>query len=67
MDIRNTTIEENFLIMRIGEKLKTTIEENFLIMRIGDKLKTTNIKFHVREIKFPVYKNANVCPVKLFK
>ena len=24
MDIRNTTIEENFLIIRIGDKLKTT-------------------------------------------
>ena len=23
--------------------------------------------FHVGEIKFPVYENANVCPVKLFK
>ena len=45
----------------------TTTEENFLIIRIGDQLKTTGIKFHVGEIKFPVYENANVCPVKLFK
>ena len=45
----------------------TTIEEIFLVIRIGDKLKTTSIKFHVGEIKFPVYENANVCPVKLFK
>ena len=45
----------------------TTVEENFLIIRIGDQLKTTGIKFHVGEIKFPVYENANVCPVKLFK
>ena len=36
-------------------------------LRIGDKLKTTSIKFHVGEMKFPVYENANVCPVKLFK
>ena len=45
----------------------TTIEENFLIIRIGDQLKTTSIKFHLGEIKFRVYENANVCPVKLFK
>ena len=45
----------------------TTIKENFLIIRIGDQLKTTGIKFHLREIKFPVYEDANVCPVKLFK
>ena len=45
----------------------TTIEEHFLIIRIGNKLKTTSIKFHVRQIKFPIYENANVCPVKLFK
>ena len=45
----------------------TTIEETFLIIRVGDKLKTTSIKFHVEKIKFPVYENANVCPVKLFK
>ena len=45
----------------------TTVEDNFLIIPIGDKLKTTSIKFHVGEIKFPVYENAKVCPVKLFK
>ena len=45
----------------------TTIEENFLVIQIGAKLKTTSIKFHVGKIKFPVYENANVCPVKLFK
>ena len=33
---------------------------------MGDKLRTTSIKFHVGEIKFPVYENANVCPGKLF-
>ena len=44
-----------------------TIEEHYLIIRVGNKLKTTSIKFHVGEIKFPVYENANVCPVKLFK
>ena len=49
MDIRNTTIEENFVIVRIGDQLRS------------------GIKFHVGEIKFPVYENANVCPVKLFK
>ena len=51
-------------VMGIGN---TTTEENFLIIRIGDKLKTTSIKFRVGKIKFPVYENANVCPVKLFK
>ena len=45
----------------------TTIEENFLIIRIGDQLKTTGIKFHLGEIKFPVYEYANICPVKLCK
>ena len=45
----------------------TNIKENFLIIRIGDKLKTASIKFHVGEIKFPVYENVNVCLEKLFK
>ena len=45
----------------------TTIEEIFLVIRIGDKLKTTSIKFHMGEIKFSVYENENVCPVKQFK
>ena len=45
----------------------TTITENFLTIRIGDQLKTTDIKFHVGEIKFPVFENANICPMKLFK
>ena len=54
-------------ILSVMDIRNTTIEENFLIIRIGDQLKTTGIKFHVGEIKFPVYKNANVCSVKLFK
>ena len=54
-------------ILSVMDIRNTTIEENFLIIRIGDQLKTTGIKFHVGEIKFPVYENANVCPVKLFK
>ena len=54
-------------ILSVMDIRNTTIEENFLIIRIGDQLKTSDIKLHVREIKFPVYKNANVCPVKLFK
>ena len=54
-------------ILSVMDIRNTTIEENFLIIRIGDQLKTTGIKFHVGEIKFPVYENANVCLVKLFK
>ena len=54
-------------ILSVMDIRNTTIEENFLIIRIDDQLKTTGIKFHVGETKFPVYENANVCPVKLFK
>ena len=54
-------------ILSVMEIWNTTIKENFLIIRTGDKLKTTSIKFHVGEINFPVYENANVCPLKLFK
>ena len=54
-------------ILSVMDMPNTTVEENFLIIRIGDQLKTTGIKFHMGEIKFPVYENANVCPVKLFK
>ena len=54
-------------ILSVMDIRNTSIKENFLVIRIGDKLKTTSIKFHVGEIKFPVYENANVCPVKLFK
>ena len=43
----------------------TTIEESFLIIQTGDKLKTASSKFHVGQIKFPIYQN--VCPMKLFK
>ena len=54
-------------ILSVMDIQNTTIKENFLIIRIGDQLKPTGIKFHVGEIKFPVYENVNVCPVKLFK
>ena len=54
-------------ILSVMNIRKTTIEENFLVIQIGAKLKTTSIKFHVGKIKSPVYENANVCPVKLFK
>ena len=54
-------------ILSVMDIRNTTIEENFLIIQIGDRLKTTDIKFHVGEIKVPVYENASVCPVKLFK
>ena len=54
-------------ILSVMDIRNTTIEENFLIIPKGDQLKTTGIKFHVGEIKFPVYENANVCPAKLFK
>ena len=54
-------------ILSVMDIRNTTIEENFLIILIGDQLKTSGVKFHVGEIKFPVYENANVCPVKLFK
>ena len=54
-------------ILSVIDIRNTTIKESFLVRRIDDKLKTTSIKFHVGEIKFPVYENANVCPVKLFK
>ena len=54
-------------ILSVIDIRNTTIEEHFLIIRIGDKLKTTSIKFHVGDIKFPVYENANVCPVELFE
>ena len=54
-------------ILSVMDIRNTTIEENFLIIRKGDQLKTTSIKFHLGERKFPVYENANVCPVKLFK
>ena len=54
-------------ILSVMDIRNTTIEENFLIIRIGDQLKTTAIKFHVGEIKFSVYENANICTVKLFK
>ena len=57
-------VEGKFSVMDIRN---TTIEENFTILRMGDKLKTTSIKFYVGETKFPVYENANACPVKLFK
>ena len=46
---------------------KRYYRKTFSNYRVGNKLKTTSIKFHVGEIKFPVYENANVCPVKLFK
>ena len=54
-------------ILSVTDVRNTTIKESFLVIRIGDKLKTTSIKFHVGEIKFPVYEKANVRPVKLFK
>ena len=54
-------------ILSVMNIRNTTIEEKFLIVRIVDQLKTADIKFHVGEIKFPVYENANVCLVKLFK
>ena len=54
-------------ILSVMDIRNTTIEENFLIIRIDDKLETASIKFHVGEIKFPLYENTTVCPVKLFK
>ena len=54
-------------ILSVMDIRNTTIEENFVIIRIGDKLKITSMKFHVGEINFSVYENANVCPVELFK
>ena len=54
-------------ILSVMNIRNTTIEEKFLIVRIVDQLKTADIKFHVGEIKFPVYENPNVCLVKLFK
>ena len=54
-------------ILSVIDIQNTTIEGNFRIILIRDKLKTTSIKFHVREIKFPVYENTNVCPVKPLK
>ena len=54
-------------ILSVMDIRNTTIEENSLILRIGDQLKTTGIKFHLGEIKFVVYENANICPVKLCK
>ena len=47
-------------ILSVIDIQNTTIEGNFRINLIRDKLKTTSIKFHVREIKFPVYENTNV-------
>ena len=54
-------------VLSVRDIRNTTIKENFVVIRIGDKVKTTSIKFHVGKIKFPVYENANVRPVKLFK
>ena len=56
---RNTTTTKTLLLSKqYHYRNTTTIEENFLIIRTGDKLKTTSIKFHVGEMKFPVYENA---------
>ena len=54
-------------ILSVMDIRNTIIEQSFLIIHIGDQLKTIGITFHVGEIKFPVYENASVCPVKLFK
>ena len=54
-------------ILSVMSIRNTTIKENFLLIRIGDQLKITGINFHVGEMKFPVFENANICPMKLFK
>ena len=45
-------------ILSVMDIRNTTNEENFLIIRVSDKLKTTSIKFHVGEIKLPVYQKC---------
>ena len=54
-------------ILSVMSIRNTTIKEDFLLIRIGDQLKITGINFHEGEMKFPVFENANICPMKLFK